>query len=353
MAHQINMFLLLFGALQGGLLSLWFLRRQNKSIADWFFIVFMIIIGLQLTLKVITKSWLMDHALIPYILSYKLPYLVGPLLFLYVKARKHHFFSTHDLLHFIPFLVFTTIALLTVRASWASMVDFHPCIHAALQVFLIASYAYYSLRLGNVQLKDFLLLVTLAEVLIAITLAVMYMNYLPFPHVCFLFIVLTILIYWISYKAISEPDIFVEVKKTSIVPLGFFRKNKYVNSTLTQKEADSIEASLHRLLQEEKVFLDSSLTLDSLAHKIGTSRHHLSQVLNERMHRSYAEHMNHFRLEEASRRLSDGSNLPFTIAAIALDAGFSSVSHFNDIFKKRFGMTPSQFRGQHFQEGST
>jgi AraC-like DNA-binding protein len=44
--------------------------------------------------------------------------------------------------------------------------------------------------------------------------------------------------------------------------------------------------------------------------------------------------------------------LRFTIAAIALDSGFNSVSSFNDLFKKRFGTTPSQYRQQHVSKMS-
>src|SRR5688572_21159130 len=112
MTHQLNIFLLLFGALQGGLLSLWLFRNQRKRLANIYFGLFLTVIGLQLVVKVITKAWLMDNASIPYSVSYILPYLIGPLLFLYIKARKENVYRRTDLIHFIPFgLAFVGVLL--------------------------------------------------------------------------------------------------------------------------------------------------------------------------------------------------------------------------------------------------
>src|SRR6188474_1853312 len=102
MTHQLNIFLLLFGALQGGLLSLFLFRNRRRRLANIYFALFITVVGLQLIFKVITKAWLMDHASFPYNASYNFPYLIGPLLYLYIKARKENLFNKKDLLHFIP-----------------------------------------------------------------------------------------------------------------------------------------------------------------------------------------------------------------------------------------------------------
>jgi AraC-like DNA-binding protein len=99
-------------------------------------------------------------------------------------------------------------------------------------------------------------------------------------------------------------------------------------------------------MSNEKIFTDSKLTIDKLAGLLNTTRHHLSQVLNERIRRPYNEYISDLRLEEAQLRLSDPKSFRYTIASIALDSGFSTVSTFNEAFKKKFGMTPSAFRHQ-------
>jgi len=327
------------------------LRNQRKRLSNIYFALFLLIIGLQLTFKVITKSWLMDHVHFPYLLSYNFPYLLGPLLFLYIKARKENTFSKLDLLHFIPFVI-SLIGVFLAATFWFYVLSFRAYTVATLQIISLVIYGYLSLRLGCLELRRFIFMVVIAEIIIAITLAVMQVYYPQFPDVRLLFLVLTMLIYWISYKAISKPDLFVEMETSSIVSLGIAKNPKYTHSSLKVEEAIRIENALQQFMHCDKLFLDSSLTVDSLASKLRTSRHHLSQVLNERVKKSYGDFITDLRLEEARKRLSSAANFRYTIAAIALDSGFSSVSSFNDVFKKRYGTTPSKFRDKHLNKMS-
>jgi len=351
MTHQLNIFLLLFGALQGALLSVWVFRNQRKRLANSYFGLFITVVGLQLVFKVITKAWLMDNVSLPYVISYNLPFLIGPLLYLYIKARKENVYYTKDILHFIPFGIFL-IGSLLAKFFWFYILSYHPYVMASLQITSLCAYALASYRLGNVDLKHFIVIVLIAETIIAITLAVMQVFHPNFPDVRLLFIALTALIYWISYKGISKPDYFIERELTPIVSIGLSKNQKYAHSSLKEEEASRIEGALSTIMQKEKLFLDSGLTIDTLATKLNTSRHHLSQVLNERLKKTYGDFVTDLRLEESRRRLSDRANYRFTIAAIALDSGFSSVSSFNDVFKKRYGVTPSKFRDEHLNKMS-
>jgi AraC-like DNA-binding protein len=351
MTHQLNIFLLMFGALQGGLLSLWLFRNKRKRLANIYFGLFVTIVGLQLVFKVITKAWLMDHTGIAYSLSYNLPYLVGPLLYLYIKARKENVFKRKDLFHFTPFAI-SLLGILLAKLFWFYILMPPLFVGAAIQITLLCFYGYASYKLGNPELRPFIISVVVSEVIIAITLALMQKYYPAFPDVRLLFIVLTGLIYWISYKAISKPDLFIEGESLPSVSIGFTKLPKYAHSSLKEEEAIRIEGGLNIAMQKERLYLDSDLTIDTLASKLNTSRHHLSQVLNERIKKTYGDFITDLRLEESRRRLSDRANFRFTIAAIALDSGFSSVSSFNDVFKKRYGVTPSKFRDQHFNKMS-
>jgi AraC-like DNA-binding protein len=351
MTYQINIFLLLFGSLQGGLLSLWFLKNQSKKLSNTYFALLLIVIGLQLTFKVITKGWLMENVHFAYWMSYKLPYLVGPILFLYVKARKKNKFLKRDLVHFIPFTFFAIYAAVAFMMPWLFKYQLHPYTHSALQIMSLVTYGYFSMRL-NPPLKIFINLIVLIESIIAITLAVMVLYYGRFPDVRLMFLLLTVLIYWISYKAVSKPEMFLETSPTPVVSLELRKTEKYAHSSLKREEATRIETDLAQLMKTEKPFLDSNLTIDVLAAKLKTSRHHLSQVLNEKINKSYVDYICDLRLEESKIRLSTPSNNRFTIAAIALDSGFNSVSSFNEVFKKRYGITPSKFRNQHLDQMS-
>jgi AraC-like DNA-binding protein len=348
MTHQFNIFLLLFGALQGLLLSIWFLKNQKKKIANLYFALFLIVVGLQLTFKFITKGWLMENVRLAYFLSYDLPYLIGPLLYLYVSARKRNEFKSSHLLHFVPFVVAIGCSYGAVT-SWSFPIRLHPYTDMALQLISISTYSLLSLRLGNALLKNFIKAVWAAESIIMITLAVMVMYNRVFPDVRLLFLSLTFLIYWISYLAISKPDLFLDVPSAPIISL--LRKGpKYAHSSLKPEEANRIGEGLRQSVIKEKLFLDPDLTIEMLALKLNTSRHHVSQVLNEKVNKTYTDYIADLRLEEARTRLSNPANNRFTIAAIALDSGFNSVSSFNELFKKRYQTTPSKFRDQHFDK---
>ena len=347
MSHQLTITLLAFGALQGLLLSLWFFRNHKRHLANIYFALFLLVVGLQLTLKVVSKVYLMDNFYGPYKMSYHLPFLIGPLLYLYIRAHYRNKFQWSDLLHFIPFvamgvIIFVFGGILKFRAL-------HPITEGTLQFISLAIYVRMALRLNHTQLSQFIKVVAVAETIIIIILPLMRLYYGQFPDVRLLFIVLTLLIYWISYQLISRVDLFL-AEEISQISVEFARSTKYAHSTLKSEEADRIEKNLLEIMRKEKLFLDCGLTIDALAGKLNTSRHHLSQVINERLKKTYSDYMNELRLEEVCSRLVDPVNAKYTIAGIALDSGFSSVSGFNDVFKKRFGLTPSKYRDQQLKK---
>jgi AraC-like DNA-binding protein len=349
MVNQINIFLLLFGALQGWLLSLWFFRNRPKGFSNVCMAALLVVVSLQLTSKVISKIWLMDHVIVFYLLSYRLPYLVGPLIYLYARSRtdNNHKPAASLLLHFIPFLCAVAVATLAREFGFGYP---HPYAEALLQFVSLTAYCFLANKIALPGLRGFIRIVWAAEIIIIVTLALMVMFYGSFPNVRIGFVVLTLLIYWISYRAISAPQFLVT--DFAIVQLNVEKNPKYAHSSLRAEEADRIEGLLRQMMEKEKLFLDSTITIDTLSTKLLTTRHNLSQVINERLKRTYTDYLNDFRLEEARERLGNPKNLRFTIAAIALDSGFNSVSSFNDLFKKRFGTTPLQYRQQHVSKMS-
>jgi len=343
MSHQLNIFILSFGIVQCLLLTIWMLRNQTQKLSNIYFALFIIIVGLQLTFKVLSKIWMVNEVYIPYLISYKLPYLIGPLLFLFVTSRADESWRSRDLLHFIPFVFFTAIEFIGITVfDRYPMV--HPYMQALFQITSLGIYSFLSLRRSNSLTKQLIAWLASAEFIIIVTLALMYVYYGQFPDVRLLFVVLTVLIYWISYKMISRSPVFFPVAPAMVTLPG--RNVKYAHSSLKPEEADRIASGLQILMRDSKCYADPSLTIDALAGNLNTSRHHLSQVLNERLHKSYGDYISELRLEEACRRLSNPANLRYTIASIALDSGFNTVSSFNDAFKKRFQVTPSRYRDQ-------
>ena len=56
---------------------------------------------------------------------------------------------------------------------------------------------------------------------------------------------------------------------------------------------------------------------------------------------SFIEYLNNYRLTMASRLLVSSNS---SIIAIAMESGFDNLSYFNRLFKKKYKITPSEFR---------
>ncbi|HVG29181.1 MAG TPA: helix-turn-helix domain-containing protein [Pyrinomonadaceae bacterium] len=119
---------------------------------------------------------------------------------------------------------------------------------------------------------------------------------------------------------------------------------KYERSTLTPETAERYRKRLLQLMEAEKPYRDSELTVSKLAEKLSVPAPHLSQTINERLNQNFIDFINTYRVEEAKRRLVDPSRKHYSVLAIAEEVGFNSKSSFNSVFKKHVRMTPSEFR---------
>jgi AraC-like DNA-binding protein len=90
-------------------------------------------------------------------------------------------------------------------------------------------------------------------------------------------------------------------------------------------------------------FADPGFNLDIVIHATGLSRRYIQQLLEE-TGKSFTDHVLERRLERAFTLLSDRRRLRLSVLDIAYAAGFGDVSHFNRMFRRRFGDTPSGVR---------
>ena len=98
--------------------------------------------------------------------------------------------------------------------------------------------------------------------------------------------------------------------------------------------------ALEKIMAREKLYLDKPLSCETLAKRLNVTKHHLSQALNDKLHQPYHDYINS-RRNHAARLLSDPSNYHLTVAAIAFDSGFTSISTSNDLFRKKFETMPT------------
>ncbi len=101
---------------------------------------------------------------------------------------------------------------------------------------------------------------------------------------------------------------------------------------------------ISELIMDQKLYLESDLSLAKLSNLIGKSTQSTSSVINQYAKQNFNDFINFYRIQEAKAMLSNMENDKFTISSIAFDTGFSSLSSFNSAFKKFESQTPSSFR---------
>lgn len=117
---------------------------------------------------------------------------------------------------------------------------------------------------------------------------------------------------------------------------------KYRRSGLRDDSAQHYLDRLTRLMREERYYLDADLSLQTLADKVRISPHHLSQVLNDRLGRSFYDYVNELRVAHAKDLLVNARQQGITDIAFA--CGYNSKTAFYNAFKRHTGLAPSEFR---------
>jgi TolB-like protein/AraC-like DNA-binding protein len=118
---------------------------------------------------------------------------------------------------------------------------------------------------------------------------------------------------------------------------------KYKKSLFTDQELITYKNRLNCLMDDDKLYLNSELSLRSLAEYMNLPPNHMSQLLNEGFSQNFADYINSYRLEDFKSKLGTDSAHQLTLLALAYDSGFNSKTVFNTFFKKKLGLTPKAY----------
>ena len=120
-----------------------------------------------------------------------------------------------------------------------------------------------------------------------------------------------------------------------------------------QQQADKIEQievkGNDELLMERvmkvlnKNLGDSDFTVEQLCSEVGISRTQLHRKMKAMTGLTTAEFIRNIRLEQAARLLKEQK---INVTQVAYAVGFSNLAHFSTVFRKQFGMTPTEYADQ-------
>jgi len=144
-----------------------------------------------------------------------------------------------------------------------------------------------------------------------------------------------------EYEALCDSS-FSFQSDTKIV----VEKEAATQPKLTDEEVTIFIDLLKKVMSEGQLYLNSNLTLRSLADAIKLHPNKLSWLLNEKVSKNFNDFVNEYRVQAFQARALDPANQHLSLLGIAYESGFNSKSVFNHFFKKSTGTTPRQWLKQ-------
>jgi len=100
-------------------------------------------------------------------------------------------------------------------------------------------------------------------------------------------------------------------------------------------------ARLRRAIDELRSLPLDEIALPRFARRAGLSQRHASRLFQLELGVSFREHVAELRLARAKALLRDTG---MSVIEVAGETGWSSLAHFNSVFRRRVGATPSRYR---------
>ena len=364
--------LFLFAAIQGLFVSivLFFTRRQNRAANS---LLALLIFLFSLTLVEYVLYWTKYLYYLPHFiqLSDGFPLLFGVILYFYFKCVfLNHTFGKKDLLHLIPFLLFIIylapvyLSTAETKQAWLLGKKVNPSLfhwpafmqklkglhwikvsHMFIYCFIIFN-RFNALSKTNHEVRVwFNWLNGLFIVFIAsYTSYFVLVNFSFFSDEWDYMISFSMMftIYFIAWFGYMQPKVF----SGFTLQESMKQPQRYKNSALDEDVSKEILGLLDEVMTGKKLYRQSDLRLEKLAEEVGTSKHYLSQVINEQKGMNFFEYVNTLRIADAQDLLAEKSKQELNIIDVAYMVGFNNKVSFNNTFKKITGKTPTEFRNE-------
>lgn len=375
----------LLGAIHGLFLALVLIQKKVNRLPNILLGLLMIVFSIDLGMAGFQSLGL--HQQYPNFIGidYPVTLLYGPLLLLYVKSMRDGLSKLKfiDYLHFLPFLILLIymvpfymgpstykLALLSgatnvPNTNGFGIINDLKVLHGLLYVVgVISMLVSYRKKIKNsystidkINLNWLQRLIIGAALLGGISGG---LHFIPVSNETVLMglsssiydditlLAVTFFVYAIGYMGLHQPEVFTQSQKhDSKGSSEESNSQKYEKSGLDQASGKQYADKLLKIMEEQKLYQNSELKLGDLAAELDISTHNLTEIINRYVGKNFYDFVNEYRVEDVKKQLVDPKSESKTMLAIALDAGFSSKSTFNAVFKKQTGMTPSQFRDQH------
>lgn len=331
------------GLLHGALFAVYLIFFKKKTLSN-------LLLGLILLFMAfrIGKSVLLNFGkdLEPTFIFIGLSFLlvIGPLLRWYFKAMLHHKFSFKKalLLELVPFVLVFAAGFFINKNQLETPDKITIIFFGSILIFIYLHFATYIvsswliLRRRSHSFREKILTKHQKSIFswlqyVIIGFSIIWVSFVlniiedAVPYIVGP-IMYSVVIYFLSYKAF-------ELKTTD-----------FNGSVFKANEDETLFSQIKNLVLKEKLYIESDVSLSKLGGLIGKNSQKTSEIINQYSNKNFNDFINYYRVEEAKRLLKREDYKNYTIATIAFDVGFSSLSSFNAAFKKFESQTPSSYR---------
>lgn len=326
-ANNIALILSFLGVAQALLLCIYLFTLKEKK-ANLFLALALLGITLRIGKSVFLSympvpPWLRNLAISGLLLS-------GPCLWFYGKALfEKRNFAVRDYLHLVPFILFFSLSgLIPNNGDLASRL-IYAMVFVHLALYLVICWRYIIYGLSGARLQSWYRNIVAGVTFIWFLYMGIFATIIPLYILGAVFF--SFLIYIFSFLLLKR---------------HVFALEKYSSSSMDTVASKKLLQQVKALFGQQEVFLDSNITLKTVAEKLSANPRDLSQVINENEQKNFSEFVNHYRIEKAKVLLADPRRVQDKIETIAYDCGFGNVTSFNLAFKALTQMTPSQYRSR-------
>ncbi|OJJ20984.1 hypothetical protein BKI52_10435 [marine bacterium AO1-C] len=155
---------------------------------------------------------------------------------------------------------------------------------------------------------------------------------------------------WIVINALYYPMLFRGISITQKPISNVIRTDQSRPTPHLSLDDHTIKqkiALLKQTMAQQELYLDSSLSIDSLAEKVNLPTKEVSTLINHYLKQHFYDFVNEYRIKKAIEILEDPGNDQLTTQEILYDVGFNSKSSFYTVFKKYTNTTPRAYRTAH------
>lgn len=155
-------------------------------------------------------------------------------------------------------------------------------------------------------------------------------------------------------EALIIPSVLTTVLLFSFGYIGNEQTTEFYFNELNSEESkmavssnqgyELVKTRFEKFLSEKKPYLNADLKIWDLCRDLNTNRTYISRVINEEYGMNFCSFINHKRVEEAKKLLTDKEHDNYSLEAIAELSGFGSINSFQRAFKDFENSTPGKYR---------